>query len=333
MVLLAAAALVACGDGSSESSDPSGPTTPPTVAETSGPAPSSDATEVAAASTEQVVTAPPLPTTEPPLTLPDAVPWGGPRFDEAIDATMTALAVGIGQPMSTSAVGPEIVLPDPVPTLGDTILGTGWVAEFDRFRDEYDRTDNVGLDASITPEELEAWQTGVGNGWRAASFSSSGSLSTSLLIDEQDQRLVQVLDTDASASGRPPLNLAWSPDVDTLPEPEWLAALPRPDDGVTTEILVARGTVTAGLGGSGFDGNVFVRFDYETDDLDRMVDYFEDGVLLGAGFTYEPEPISTARYRRDVAIGDWSGDVSIGSASADGVEYLQVIWQLTRMGS
>ena len=150
------------------------------------------------------------------------------------------------------------------------------------------------------------------------------------MIDEQDQRLVHVLDTAAPDNGRPALNLTWSPNTDVLLEPDWLAALPRPDGGVPTEVLVARGDVTVGLGGTGFDGNVFVRIDYAVDDLDRMIEYFESGTLVGAGFDYEPEPLSNARYRRDVVIGDWSGDVRIGEASANDVEYLQVIWQLTR---
>ena len=99
---------------------------------------------------------------------------------------------------------------------------------------------------------------------------------------------------------------------------------------MTSELLVARGDVSVGLGAAGLDGQVFVRFDYEVDDLDRMIDYFEAGTLLGAGFEYEPVPISNGRYRRDVSIGDWSGDVLIGEASSNDVDYLQVIWNLTR---
>ena len=142
-----------------------------------------------------------------------------------------------------------------------------------------------------------------------------------------------MLDTDAAANGRPPLNLEWSPDTTSLLEPDWLDALPRPDGGVTSELLVARGDVSVGLGAEGLDGQVFVRFDYEVDDLDRMIEYFEAGTLLGAGFEYEPVPISNGRYRRDVSIGDWSGEVLIGEASSNDVEYLQVIWDLGRGAS
>jgi hypothetical protein len=273
------------------------------------------------------------PTTEPTPTLPDPAPWDGPRFDEAIEPTMAALAVGIGQPISAAAVAPEIVLPDGVPTPGGTVIGAGWVSGFDPRRGEYELEYSVGLESAITPNELQAWQDGVGGGWRAPSFAESGSFFTSLIIDEQDQRLVHLLDTDAAANERPPLNLEWSPNADSLLEPDWLAALPRPDGGLATEVSAARGIVTFGLGGAGFDGHVFVRFDYEVDELDRMVDYFEDGVLVGAGFEYEPEPLSNTRYRRDVAIGDWSGQVQIGEATANDVEYLQVIWQLTRGAS
>lgn len=269
-------------------------------------------------------------TTEPEPTLPDAAPWDGPRFDEAIEPTMAALAVGLGQPISAAAVAPEIVLPDAAPTPGGTVTGAGWVSSFDPRRDEYELDYSVGLASAITPDELRVWQEGVGAGWRAPSFAESGSFFTSLIIDEQDQRLVHVLDTEAPDNGRPSLNLTWAPNVSSLLEPDWLLALPRPDGGVPTEVSVARGNVTVGLGGAGFDGSVFVRFDYALEDLDRMIEYFEDGTLVGAGFEYEPEPLSNARYRRDVAIGDWSGRVMIGEASSNGIEYLQVIWQLTR---
>ena len=81
----------------------------------------------------------------------------------------------------------------------------------------------------------------------------------------------------------------------------------------------------------GLDGNVFVRFDYEPTDLEQMVDYFEQGVLVGAGFTYEPTPLSNTRYRRDVSIGDWEGQVAIGEVtSGDQLVALQVIWNLSR---
>lgn len=83
----------------------------------------------------------------------------------------------------------------------------------------------------------------------------------------------------------------------------------------------------------GLDGNVFVRFDYAPTELDRMIAYFEEGILLGAGFTYEPSPLSNTSYRRDVVMGDWSGSVSIGEVtSGDEVIAVQVIWSLTRGG-
>lgn len=309
-------ALASCG-GDSTSSD-SGDTS--AAADSTSPDPATTAS----------ATSQPIPTTDPTPVLPEAVPWDASRFDEVIEPTMAALAVGVGQQVSAAAVAPEVVLPEGVPTPGGTIVGAGWDAEFDPRRDEYELTYSVGLDSPITSGELEAWQNGVDDGWRAPSFSESGSLFTSLVIDEADQRIIHVLDTDAASSGRPPLNLAWRPHVEAIPEPDWLASLPRPEGGVLTDILVARGTVSVGLGGAGFDGHVFARFDYELDDFDRIVEYFESGILLGAGFEYEPEPISNFRYRRDVSMGDWSGDVGIGEASADGVEYLQVVWQLTR---
>ncbi len=341
-VIITLVSLAACGtDSSSTESDDSAPTvalTAPadtettesatTESATTDPPPDEPVETVAAAPTEPPADA--APTTTPPSTLPEPAPWDGPRFDEAIEPTMAALAVGVGQPLSAAAVAPEIVLPAEVPTPGGTIIGAGWASEFDLRRDEYGLEYAVGLDAAITPDELLAWQEGVGDGWQAASFAESGSFYTSLVTDEQGQRLVHLLDTDASANGRPPLNLEWSPDTTSLFEPDWLDALPRPDGGVTSELLVARGDVTVGLGAAGLDGQVFVRFDYEVDDLDRMIDYFEAGTLLGAGFEYEPVPISNGRYRRDVSIGDWSGDVLIGEASSNDVDYLQVIWNLTR---
>ena len=336
--------VAACGgdDGTADAPDATAPDTAGTDTagtDTTGTdTTDADTTDAgpAAPTTEPAPTALPTtaaPTTEPAPTLPPPAPWDAPRFEEAIEPTMAALAVGVGQPVSAAAVGPEVLLPETVPTPGGVVVGAGWVSEFDPRRDEYEVTYSVGLDATLTPAELEAWQTTVGEsgtGWRAPSFSESGPYFTSLLIDEQDQRLVHLLDTDAATSGRPPLNLEWSPATDTLIEPDWLASLPHPDGGTTTEVLVGRGDVVVGLGGTGLDGNVFVRTDYEVDDLDRMIDYFESGILVGAGFEYEPEPLSTSRYRRDVAIGDWSGEVQIGDASANGVEYLQVIWQLTR---
>lgn len=327
---LSVVAVAGCG-GSASTDDPTpADSAPATGASTEPAATEPPATEPPATDAPTTL---PAPTTEPPPTLPEPAPWDAPRFDEAIEPTMAALAVGVGQPISAAAVAPEVVLPEGVPSPGGNVTGAGWEAERDPRDGDVELTYAVGLDLAIAPADLEAWQTSVGEsgtGWRAPSFAESGSLYTSLLIDEQDQRLVHVLDTDAATSGRPPLNLEWSPNSDAVPEPDWLAALPRPDGGVLSEVLVARGLVTAGLGAAGFDGHVFVRFDYEVDDLDRMIEYFESGILLGAGFEYEPEPLSNARYRRDVAIGDWSGEVLIGEASANDREFLQVIWQLTR---
>lgn len=325
----AAAALVvlaSCGGGSDADDAPTTTSADSTESPTTADADITPATEPAV--TEPATT--PAPTTEPPPTLPEAAPWDAPTFDEAIEPTMAALEAGVGQEVSAAAVAPEVVLPDGVPTPGGVVTGTGWVSEYDTRFNEYDLAYSVGIESTITSTELQVWQDSVGNGWRAPSFAESGSLFTSLLVDEQDQRLVHLLDIDAAANGNPVLNLEWSPTVTTLLEPEWLASLPMPEGGVLTEISAARGLVSVGLGGSGFDGSVLVRADYELADYDRLVEYFEAGILIGAGFTYEPEPLSNSRYRRDVAIGDWSGDVRIGDASADDVEYLQVLWRLTR---
>jgi len=327
-LLISFAVLAGCGSDSS-SSEPDDTASTTTDAAATSVAPEASTAPI----TEPAPTDPPTspaPTSEPAPTLPEPAPWDGPRFDEAIEPTMSALAVGVGQPISAAAVAPEIVLPEGVPTPGGTVIGAGWVSDFDPLRDEYELEYSVGLDSAITPDGLQEWQNGVAAPWRTPSFAESGSLYTSLLIDEQDQRLVHLLDTDAAANERPPLNLEWSPNASTLLEPDWLAALPRPEGGVTSEILVGRGDVVLGLGGAGYNGHAFVRFDYDVDDLDRMVEYFEGGSLVGAGFEYEPEPLSNARYRRDVSIGDWSGEVMIGEASSNGVDYLQVIWQLTR---
>ncbi len=327
------AVVAACGGGD----DAAPVSTAPVIDESAAATTATPVASSTAPSTAPTVasTAPPPPTV---ATLPEGLPWDGPRFDAAIEPTMAALSSGFAQPFDAAVVGPEIAVPVPTPVPAPAVVtGAGWVSEYESFDGSYDLTFAVGLDpsaggATLTPEALEAWSAAPGvPGWTSPSFAESGSLFTSLLIDAADQRLVYVLDTDAASSGRPVLNLEWSPATDALREPDWLASLPRPDGGVPTEISVGRGLVLVGFA-SGFDGNVFVRFDYAPTELQTMIDYFEQGVLVGAGFDYEPSPLSNTSYRRDVVIGDWSGEVSIGEVtSGDEVTALQVIWSLTRV--
>lgn len=267
------------------------------------------------------------PVTEAGSTLPEPAAWDGPTFDVAIGSTMDDLGSVVGLPLDPATAFPEVTIPVPGPA---TVIGAGYTAEIDSFDGTVGQTYALGLDLAIDPAALEAWAGTEIPGWRSPSFASSGSLYTSLLIDELDQRLVYVLDTDAAASGRPPVNAEWSPVIESMPEPEFLAALPRPDGGVLSELTVAFGTVSADFL-SGGNGRVFARFDYEPTEMADLVAYFEDGTLLGAGFQYEPTPLSNMSYRRDVVIGDWSGSVSIGEMTMDDqVVSIQVLWDLTR---
>ena len=323
-------ALVAAGCGGGDEGE---------SADTAAP----DVTETAAVTTVAVsdaaTTAPTTMATEPAATepagptLPAPAAWDGPMFADAIEPTMEALGASIGQPFDPAVVAPELTLPVPTPLPGAaTITGAGWESEIDSFDGSFEQHHYVGLDLATDPTALQTWSAGPIDGWRSPSFAESGSLYTSLLMDALDQRLVLVLDTDAAASGSPVVNLDWAPTVDAMRTPDWLAALPRPEGGVPSEITVGRGVVKVGFA-PGLDGNVFVRFDYAPTELDRMIAYFEEGILLGAGFTYEPSPLSNTSYRRDVVMGDWSGEVSIGEVtSGDEVIAMQVIWSLTRGG-
>lgn len=305
-------------------------------ADTDSPATTEAAVDTTVAQVE--TTTAPTPATEPAATepagptLPAPAAWDGPMFDAAIEPTMEALGAAIGQPFDPAIVAPELTLPAPTPLPGAaTITGAGWESEIDSFDGSFEQHHYVGLDLATDPTALQTWSAGPIDGWTSPSFAESGSLYTSLLMDALDQRLVLVLDTDAAASGSPVVNLDWAPTVDAMRTPDWLAALPRPEGGVPSEIAVGRGVVSVGFA-PGLDGNVFVRFDYEPTELDRMIAYFEEGVLLGAGFTYEPSPLSNTSYRRDVVMGDWSGEVSIGEVtSGDEVIAMQVIWSLTRV--
>lgn len=327
--------LAACG-GDDDSSDEAPANTTTDITDTTDapaatePTTESDTTGSAAepAATEPAPTG--SPATDAPAassTLPEPAAWDAPTFDVAIAPLMDDLASGIGLPLDPATALPGVTVPVPGPA---NVTGAGVEAEVDGFDGSIDITYSLGLDLAIDPAGLETWAAGPIDGWTSPSFAESGSLYTALLTDPQGQRLVYVLDTDPATNGRPGLNAEWAPVSDTMPDPEFLASLPRPDGGVLTELNVARGLVTSGFM-PGLDGNVFVRFDYEPTDLEQMVDYFEQGVLVGAGFTYEPTPLSNTRYRRDVSIGDWEGQVAIGEVtSGDQLVALQVIWNLSR---
>lgn len=63
---------------------------------------------------------------------------------------------------------------------------------------------------------------------------------------------------------------------------------------------------------------------------DALKAYLTSGVVQSAGFTYDKDTFNGFEALVDIAIGNWTGTVLVGSASIDGVEYQDLVWALHR---
>lgn len=312
--LLAAAALsssvlVACGGGSGSTSTVAPATSEPTA--TTEAAPSTEA------STTVASTAAPA-------------QFDGPSFLEVIEPAVAPYTAALGLAPGSqevrallSALGEDVPLP---PGLLLNGIGHRWVKEFGATKD----SQSASFDQFLDKAQLEAFGAAVPNGWKQASSATSGSLTTLLITHSDGRRVVFVSDSDASVSGsgRAPLELSLSTDSASNEQPAWIASLPALPGGELVEYIEASGRIMDNLVGTG--EYVLARWRYPATQLDALKAYLTSGVVQSAGFTYDKDTFNGFEALVDIAIGNWTGTVLIGTASIDGVEYQDLVWALNR---
>ena len=317
--LLAAAALstsvlVACGGGSGSTSTVAPATSEPTA--TTEAAPSTEASTTVASTTVASTAAP--------------AEFDGPSFLEVIEPAVAPYTAALGlapgsQEVRTllSALGEDVPLP---PGLLLNGIGHRWVKEFGATKD----AQSASFDQFLSKAQLEAFGAAVPSGWKQASSATSGSLTTLLLTHTDGRRVVFVSDSDASVNGtgRAPLELSLSTDNPSSEQPAWIASLPALPGGELVEYIEASGRIMDNLVGAG--EYVLVRWRYPATQLDALKAYLMSGVVQSAGFTYDKDTFNGFEALVDIAIGNWTGTVLIGTASIDGVEYQDLVWALHR---
>lgn len=307
--LAAALSLTACGGSSDESAVTVGDTTADTIAPTTL-APDTTVAE-----------------TDAPTTLAPA-DFDGPSFLDTVEPALAPYVAALGQPATSATVGallPAVTADVPIPA-GLTVAGIG------RTLEQYDATtvDDTQSMAFTEPYDaatLEAFGASAGGGWSQASWATSGSLATLLLTNADGRRAVYVAESD-TASTRAPLELQVEPASGTLTAPVWAASLPALEGGTLIDYTEAVGTVQDNLFGT--EQFVAIRWRFAADQLDALNAYLESGVVQSAGFTYDADLFNGFQSMVDVTIGDWSGTIIIGEASADGETFYDLVWSLGR---
>lgn len=308
--LIGALTLTACG-GSSD--DSAADTTSATTAETVAPSTTAPDTTVAE--------------TDAPTTLPPA-PFEGPGFVETVEPVLAPYMAAIGQPGTAATVASLLpaVTPDvPMPAnLTLTGVGRSWEqSDPTTVEDTQSMAFGEGLDSAA----LEAFGATAGADWRAASFATSGSLSTLLLTHTDGRRAVYVAESDPAGTYAP-LGLEVEPSAATIAAPVWAAALPALEGGTLIDVTEAAGRVQSNLFGT--EQFVAIRWRYAASELDALRTYLESGVVQSAGFTYDVDVFNGFENMVDVTIGDWSGTVIIGEANIDGETFYDLVWSLGR---
>ena len=309
--LTAALVLTACGGSSDESAVTVGDTT--AAPDTTGAATTAPDTTVAE--------------TEPPTTLPPA-PFDGPGFVETVEPALAPYVSTIGQPgtaASVTALLPAIA-PDVAFPTGLTIIGAGRSWEQSDPTSVED-TQALAFAEGLDSAALEAFGATAGADWRAASFATSGSLSTLLLTHADGRRAVYVAESDP-AGMYAPLGLEVEPSAASMVAPAWGAALPALEGGVLIDVTEAAGRVQSNLLGT--EQFVAIRWRYPASELDALREYLESGVVQSAGFTYDVDVFNGFENMVDVTIGDWAGTVIIGEATIDGETFYDLVWSLGR---
>lgn len=309
VALAAALTLTACGG----SSDDSAADTTSASAETVAPSTTGADTTVAP--------------TDAPTTLP-AAPFDGPGFVETVEPALAPYVAAIGQPGAAATVASLLpaVTPDvPMPAnLTLTGVGRSWEqSDPTTVEDTQSMAFAEGLDSAA----LEAFGATAGADWRAASFATSGSLSTLLFTHTDGRRAAYVAESDPAGTYAP-LGLEVEPSAATIGAPAWAAALPALEGGTLIDVTEAAGRVQSNLFGT--EQFVAIRWRYAASELDALRTYLESGVVQSAGFTYDVDVFNGFENMVDVTIGDWSGTVIIGEANIDGETFYDLIWSLGR---
>lgn len=268
-----------------------------------------------------------VPATEAPTTLPPA-PFGGPGFVETVEPALAPYAAAIDQPGTAATVASLLpaVTPDvPMPAnLTLTGVGRAWEQSDPATVED---TQSMAFAEGIDSAALEAFGSTATGDWRAASFSTSGSLSTLLFTHTDGRRVVYVAEADPAGTYAP-LELQVEPSAATISAPAWAAALPALEGGALIDYTEAAGRVQSNLFGT--EQFVAIRWRYAASELDALHAYLESGVVQSAGFTYDVDVFNGFENMVDVTIGDWSGTVIIGEASIDGETFYDLVWSLGR---
>ena len=307
--LAAALTVTACGGASDEAAVDTTTETAETVA------PSSSAPDTTVA------------VTDAPTTLPPA-PFGGPAFVETVEPALAPYTAAIGQAGDASSVATLLpaVTPDlPLPAnLTLTGVGRDWEqSDATTVEDTQSMAFAEGLDSAA----LEAFGATASGDWKAASFATSGSLSTLLLTHADGRRASYVAEADAAGT-RAPLELQVEPSTATIAAPVWAASLPALEGGTLIDYTEAAGRVQSNVFGT--EQFVAIRWRYAASDLEALQAYLESGVVQSAGFTYDVDLFNGFQNMVDVTIGDWSGTVIIGEAEIDGETFYDLVWALGR---
>lgn len=309
LACIAALTVTACGGSSDDAAIDTTATTAETVATSS----SIPDTTVAV--------------TDAPTTLP-AAPFGGPAFVETVEPALAPYTAAIGQAGDASSVAMLLpaVTPDlPLPAnLTLTGVGRTWEqSDATTVEDTQSMAFAEGLDSAA----LEAFGATAGGDWKAASFATSGSLSTLLLTHTDGRRASFVAEADIAGT-RAPLELEVEPSAAAIAAPAWAASLPTLEGGTLIDYTEAAGRVQSNL--FGVEQFVAIRWRYSAADLEALQAYLESGVVQSAGFTYDVDLFNGFQNMVDVTIGAWSGTVIIGEANIDGETFYDLVWSLGR---
>jgi hypothetical protein len=298
--------LTACGESGVQVASSS-----PTSSQSAAPAPSSIE---------------PMPTAEE--SSPSPAPVGAP-FVDVVDQSLAPYSALIGSSASAADLGAALPLFDgdvPLPSSG--IVGAGRLVE--RWGDALDATQQIGLDATPSKDELEAYGGAAPAGWAYNSISTTDSSSSLVMTRDSDGlRIVYVAFKDPEA-GQPKAEFSLEGNASEIPQPAWLSSLPIPGGGELTSVGEGIGEVELNYIPAG-SGLVTATWQFPSDQLQSLQEYYAGDALAEAGFDFiDPDAIRVGASYFDVVAGDWTGQVIVGELIDGEESFASVQWLLTR---
>lgn len=290
--------LAACGGGDGGDSSAS-PTTSSSSPTSSAPSPTPEPSSS---------TAEPSPTITPLDTL----------FVDVVETDLATYSEVVGTPFPGSDL-----------QIGIDATVTGAGVSFEQWQGTVTREELVGLDFSISAEDLEALGMGLSDPWRYNSISTSSTTAT-LVATQSDGLRLEIAAAIEPGEGRPATEVRFVSKVDAVTEPAWLATLPALPGGEIAGLGEGVGEVVIEYVPAG-DGLVTVRWRYEGDRMEELQELFMSGVLEAAGFTVEdPDAIRLGATAFDVTAGDWTGEIVVGETEFEGEKLTDLVWLLQK---